>query len=151
MAKGTVNKVILVGRLGADPEVKYAASGTAIATLNVATVDGVKNGDVWEDRTEWNRVVVFGKQAEFCGQYLTKGKSVYVEGSLRTRQWEDSSGNKKYTTEVIARDIQMVGNGGTSPESGSAKPSGRSTGNPGGSKSQEDRLFSPPEDDDIPF
>ncbi|HCW05913.1 MAG TPA: single-stranded DNA-binding protein [Cytophagales bacterium] len=149
MAKGTVNKVILVGRLGADPDMRYAATGTAIANLSVATVDSVKNGDKWEDRTEWNRVVAFAKQAEFCGQYLTKGKSVYVEGSLRTRQWEDSSGVKKYTTEIIAREIQIVGNGGGSKEaweSAKSEPP-KSSGKP----KQQDGFFEPPEDDDIPF
>ncbi len=110
MAKGTVNKVIIIGRLGADPDIRYSASGVAVAKFNVATNERVPAGEGnWEERTEWNRVVAFGKLAEICGNYLGKGKLVYLEGSLRTNQWEDQQGVKRYTTEIVARDVQFIG------------------------------------------
>jgi len=116
MARG-VNKVILVGNLGADPEVRYSTGGMAIVKFNVATTERVSAGEgKWEDRTEWHRVVAFGKQAENCGQYLSKGSSVYLEGRLQTRQWEDQQGNKRYTTEIVARDIQFLGSPGAQPQ-----------------------------------
>ena len=112
----SVNKVILIGNLGRDPEVKYTQNGTAVANLNVAT------NEVWTDksgqkqeRTEWHRVVVWGKQAQVLGEHLTKGKQIYVEGSLQTRSWDDRDGNKRYTTEVRAVRVLMLGRaeGGT--------------------------------------
>lgn len=112
MARG-VNKVILVGNLGADPEVRYAANGTPIARFNIATSERVPTSDGnWEDRTEWHRVVAFGKTAENCGNYLSKGRLVYIEGKLRTQQWEDNQGQKRYTTEVVAREVQFLGGAG---------------------------------------
>ena len=106
----SVNKVILIGNLGRDPEVKYTQTGTAVANLNVAT------NEVWTDkagqkqeRTEWHRVVVWGKQAQIVGEHLAKGKQVYVEGSLQTRSWDDRDGNKRYTTEVRAVRVLMLG------------------------------------------
>jgi len=106
----SVNKVILVGNLGRDPEVKYTQNGTAVANLSVAT------NEVWTDkagqkqeRTEWHRVVVWGKQAQVLGEHLSKGKQVYVEGSLQTRSWDDRDGNKRYTTEVRAVRVLMLG------------------------------------------
>ncbi|MHC1744083.1 MAG: single-stranded DNA-binding protein [Syntrophobacteraceae bacterium] len=109
MARG-VNKVILVGRLGADPEVRYSANGTPIARFNLATNESVPTSEGgWEERTEWHRVVAFGKTAENCGNYLSKGRLVYIEGKLRTQQWEDNQGQKRYTTEVVARDVQFLG------------------------------------------
>lgn len=150
MAKGTVNKVIIVGRLGADPDMRYTASGLAIASFNVATNERVPAGEGnWEDRTEWHRVKVFGKLAEICGNYLNKGKQVYVEGSLRTNQWEDSQGVKRYTTEIIARDIEMLGS--PAGESGAYQDQG---GQPrGGRRSEREDLPPPPPsvDEDIPF
>jgi single-strand DNA-binding protein len=108
-----VNKVILVGRLGADPEMRYASSGSAVANFNMATSTNFtdKNGQKTE-RTEWHRVVAFGKLAEICGEYLAKGRLVYVEGRLRTRDWEDRDGNKRKTTEIVATSMQMLGGGG---------------------------------------
>ena len=108
----SVNKVILVGNLGRDPEVRFTAGGKAVARFSVAT------SEVWNDtegsrqeRTEWHNVVVWGKQAESCGQYLQKGRQVYIEGSIRSRQYDDKEGNKKYITEVIAQRVQFLGGG----------------------------------------
>jgi len=106
----SVNKVILVGNLGRDPELRYTASGTPVANFTMAT------SERWTDpsgekkeRTEWHRIVVWGKQAEIVGEYLHKGKQVYIEGSLQTREWTDREGNKRYTTEVKAQRVQMLG------------------------------------------
>ncbi len=104
MAK-SLNKVMLLGRLGADPEIRYTSDGTAVANLRIATNRPVKRGDEWADETEWHRVVAWDKLAEICGEYLSKGKQVYVEGQLRTRAWEDRDGNKRWTTEVRAWDV----------------------------------------------
>ena len=105
-----VNKVILVGRLGADPEVRYTNSGTAVANFNMATSVNFtdKNGEKTE-KTEWHRIVAFGRLGEVCGEYLSKGKQVYIEGRLQTREWEDRDGNKKRTTEIVAGTMQMLG------------------------------------------
>lgn len=110
MARG-VNKVILVGNLGADPEVRHLESGTAVASISVATSEQWNDKQTGEkqERTEWHRVVFFGKLAEVVGEYLHKGKQVYIEGSLRTRKWQDQDGNDRWTTEVVAREMQMVG------------------------------------------
>jgi single-strand DNA-binding protein len=125
----SVNKVILVGNLGRDPEVRFTAGGKAVARFSVAT------SEVWNDtegtrqeRTEWHNVVVWGKQAESCGQYLQKGRQVYIEGAIRSRQYDDKEGNKKYITEVIAQRVQFLGGGraggATQPrEGGGAEPS----------------------------
>lgn len=104
-----INKVILVGRLGADPEMRYTTSGTAVATLSVATNRKWKDKDGnQQEETEWHRVVVWAQSAEFCGNYLSKGSMVYVEGRLQTRKWQDQSGNDKYTTEIISNTIQNL-------------------------------------------
>lgn len=104
-----INKVILIGNLGADPEMRYTTSGTAVATLNVATSRKWKDKDGNpQDETEWHRVVVWAQSAEFCGNYLKKGSKVYVEGRLQTRKWQDQSGNDKYTTEIIANTVQNL-------------------------------------------
>ncbi len=108
MTRG-INKVILIGRLGSNPDLRYTPNGSAVAKFNVATTERVPTADGnWEDRTEWHRVVVFGKLAETCGSYLTKGRLVYIEGKLRTQQWEDSQGVKRFTTEVVAREVQFL-------------------------------------------
>lgn len=108
-----VNKVILVGRLGADPEVRYTAGGSAVAKFNLATSETWKDKDGnRQERTEWHRVVAFGKLGEICGEYLLKGKQVYVEGKLQTRSWEDGDGNKRYSTEVNINNMVMLGDGG---------------------------------------
>jgi single-strand DNA-binding protein len=106
----SVNKVIIIGNLGRDPEMRYMPSGDAIANLRVATTDKYKdrNGDM-QEATEWHSVAFFGKVAEICGQYLKKGSQVYVEGSLRTRKWQDKDGNDRYTTEIRGDRMQMLG------------------------------------------
>jgi len=110
MARG-VNKVILVGNLGADPETRYTASGAAITTIRVATSESWRDKQSGEtqERTEWHRVKFFGRLAEIAGEYLRKGRQVYIEGSLRTDKWQDQSGQDRYTTEVIANEMQMLG------------------------------------------
>ncbi len=106
----SVNKVILIGNLGTDPEVRYTPSGSAVANFNIATNESWKdkNGQD-QERTEWHKIVVWGKQAENCGEYLKKGRPVYVEGRLQTREWNDKEGNKRYTTEVVATTVQFLG------------------------------------------
>ncbi len=107
-----INKVILVGNLGSNPEVKTIGSGQQVAQFNIATSESWmdKNGQR-QERTEWHRVVFWGKQAELCGKYLSKGRQVYIEGKLQTRQWEDAQGQKRYTTEIIGNTVQFLGGG----------------------------------------
>ncbi|HEX5413384.1 MAG TPA: single-stranded DNA-binding protein [Terriglobia bacterium] len=107
---GTVNKVILIGRVGQDPEVRYTSSGAPVANFSLATDESFKsrNGEQ-QQHTEWHRIVAWNKLAEICGEYLTKGKLVYIEGSIRSRQWEDQSGNKRTSYEILARSMQMLG------------------------------------------
>ena len=118
----SVNKVILVGNLGKDPETRYAPSGDAICNITLATTDTWRDKASGEKReaTEWHRVVFFGKLAEIAGQYLRKGSQVYVEGSLRTRKWQDKDGQDRYTTEIIANEMKMLG--GKSDRSGGSAP-----------------------------
>jgi len=105
-----VNKVILIGRLGADPEVRYTSNGTPVASFRIATSESWTNKDgVREERTEWHRIVAWRKLGEICGEYLSKGKQVYIEGRLQTREWEDRDGVKRRTTEIIAQNMQMLG------------------------------------------
>ncbi len=105
-----VNKVIIVGHLGADPEVRYTQGGQAVASFNVATSETFndKNGER-QEKTEWHRIVAWAKLAELCGEYLRKGRQVYLEGRLQTRQWDDKEGNKRYTTEIVAQNVQFLG------------------------------------------
>jgi len=118
----SVNKVILIGNLGRDPELRYAASGDAIASFSIATTDNWKDKDGQkQERTEWHRISVFGKLAEICGEYLKKGAPVYVEGKLQTRKWQDKEGNERQTTEVVADRMQMLG--GRSAASENEQPS----------------------------
>lgn len=133
-----VNKVILVGNLGADPEIRYTPSGVAVANFRMATAETFKNKEGQkETKTEWHRVVAFGKLAEICGEYLAKGKQIYIEGKIQTRSWDDKDGNKKYTTEIIANVMQMLG---------SAKDAS------GAATSSEGADEIPPSDiDDVPF
>lgn len=114
MAKGTVNKVILLGRLGANPEVRYMPSGMSVASLRLATNDGYKDRQTGQfiENTEWHRVTVFGKQAEIVSQYTQKGSALYVEGRIRTSKWQDQNGQDRYTTEIVATDIQLMGGRG---------------------------------------
>jgi single-strand DNA-binding protein len=120
----SVNKVILVGNLGRDPETRYTADGAAITNISIATTRRYKDASgQQQEETEWHRVAFFGRLAEIAGEYLRKGRSVYVEGRLRTRKWQDKDGNDKYTTEVVAENMQMLGSregmgGGADFESG---------------------------------
>jgi single-strand DNA-binding protein len=164
MARG-INKVILVGNLGRDPETRYMPSGGAVTNVSIATSKGWKDKDSGEqkERTEWHRIVFFNKLAEIAGEYLKRGSKVYIEGELRTRDWE-KDGQKHYTTEVVASEMQMLDSrgemGGGGP-SGGGPPAGVSSfGGPaanqgaGGSASPADDFGPPPSDDfddDIPF
>ena len=106
-----VNKVIILGNVGTDPEVKSLSSGASVANISVATSESWKDKNTGEkkEKTEWHRVVFFRKLAEIAGEYLTKGSQVYIEGKLQTREWEDKEGNKRYTTEIVANQMQMIG------------------------------------------
>jgi single-strand DNA-binding protein len=128
----SVNKVIIVGRLGQNPEVRYTPSGAAVANFSVATSENWtdKSGQK-QEKTEWHRIVVWGKTAENCGQYLAKGRQVYVEGRLQTRQWQDKDGQTKYTTEIQAQTVQFLGGGagaGAGPNDRPMKDSGADQG-----------------------
>ncbi len=158
---GGVNKVILVGNLGADPDMRYTPSGQGVCELRVATNESWtdKNGQR-QDRTEWHRVVIWGKRAEICSKYLSKGRQVYIEGRIQTRNYDDKEGNKRYITEIIANDVQFLG--GTEAGGGGG-------GGGGGSKGSDDGPPAPSDadmggyggggssgggggpDDDIPF
>lgn len=147
-----VNKVILVGNLGGDPTIRYTPSGTAVANFNIATTERytTKEGER-EERTEWHRIVAWAKLAEICNQYLKKGKQVYIEGRLQTRQWEDQSGAKRSTTEVIANNMQMLGRAGDVPMDVSSQdapsqdvPQEPAASAPAGGAASTD-------DDDLPF
>ncbi len=110
MSKGTVNKVILVGRLGADPEMRYTPNGVGVAHLRLATNETFKDKTGQsQDQTEWHRVVLFGKTAELAGQYLKKGASLFIEGRIRTNKWKDQSGQDRYSTEIVANEMQFMG------------------------------------------
>lgn len=119
MARG-VNKVILVGNLGNDPEVRYANNGSAIANISIATTESWKDKNTGEqqEKTEWHRVVMFNRLGEIAGEYLKKGSQVYIEGRLQTRKWQDQSGQDKYTTEIVANEMQMLGGRGGGAEMG---------------------------------
>lgn len=154
MARG-VNKVILVGNLGKDPEVRYMPSGGAVANVTIATSEQWKDKDTGEkkDRTEWHNVVFYNKLAEIVGEYLKKGSQVYVEGSIRYRKWQDKEGKDRYTTEIIASDMQMLGSrsgGSVSYDQGPAE-SGQSSGAPRGQAAESGGGFGGDFDDDIPF
>lgn len=118
---GSVNKVILVGRLGKDPELKYTPSGAPVAKFSLATDESFKDktGEK-QEHTEWHNIVAWNKLAEICGEYLTKGKLIYIEGSIRSRQWQDQSGNKRTSYEIIANQMQMLGSRSDSERAGSA-------------------------------
>ncbi len=119
-----INKAILIGNLGADPEIRYTQNGTQVATFRIATTERWKGQDgQMQESTEWHRIVAWSKLAEICGEYLNKGSRVYIEGKIQTRKWQDQNGNDKYTTEIIAREMKMLsprGSTGTGTESGGA-------------------------------
>jgi len=152
MARG-VNKVILVGNLGRDPEMKYTASGAAIANVTIATSESWNDKQTGEkvEKTEWHRVVAFQRLAEIMGEYLKKGSQVYIEGKLQTRKWQDQNGQDRYTTEVVANDMQMLGSRG-------GDAGGASQGGGFRQKPQAQQAAAPAntggggfDDDDIPF
>ena len=141
-----INKVILIGNLGADPEIRYTQSGSQVATFNVATTERWKGQDGnMQEQTEWHRIVAWSKLAEICGQYLHKGSRVYIEGRLQTRKWQDQNGVDRYTTEIIAREMKML-----SPRnsSGDGEYGGSGSGYSGGGSS-----YNEPSSigDDVPF
>ncbi len=148
----SVNKVILVGNLGADPETRYLPSGDALCNLRLATTDNWKDKSSGEkkEQTEWHRVTFFGKLAEIAGQYLKKGSQIYVEGSLRTRKWQDKDGNERYTTEIRGDTMQMLGSRSGGGEASMRDHGGRPAAAAAASKPAGAGDFSAM-DDDIPF
>src|SRR4029453_8944343 len=148
MAK-SVNKVILIGRLGKDPELKYTAGGTAYCRFSMATDDvwNDKSSGERQEKTEWHNIVVWDRLAEICNQYLTKGKLIYIEGSLQTREWDDQEGNKRRITEVRARDMVMLG--GNQESAGGPRRAAAAEGVGGGAMSSSSAATIT--DDDIPF
>jgi single-strand DNA-binding protein len=155
MARG-INKVILIGHLGADPETRAMPSGSSVANLRIATTESWRDKQSGEqqERTEWHRVALFGRLAEIAGEYLRKGSQVYIEGSLRTRKWQDKQGNERYSTEVVANDMQMLGGRGGSAAGSPAGGAGAGSREPapeyapGGSSGEGTGADF---DDDIPF
>lgn len=146
MASRGINKVILIGNLGADPEVRYTQSGTAVANLRLATSERWKDRQSGElqERTEWHRVVLFGKLGEIAGEYLKKGSQVYIEGRIQTRKWQGQDGQDRYTTEIVANDMQMLGGRGE----GGGAPRAQTDGVQEGGEGPNAGAL---EDDDIPF
>ena len=144
MARG-VNKVIVVGNLGQDPETRYMPSGSAVTNMRIATNESWKDKQTGEqkDRTEWHSVAMFGRLAEIAAEYLRKGSQVYIEGKLRTRKWQDKDGNDRYTTEIVADEMQMLGSrsGGGAPAMSDSQPASAPPPKPSGDDF----------DDDIPF
>ncbi|MFZ4858506.1 MAG: single-stranded DNA-binding protein [Desulfuromonadaceae bacterium] len=139
----SLNKVMLIGNLGKDPEVRFTASGQAVASFSLATSEKFKgkNGE-WEERTEWHNITLWGKLAEIAGEYLSKGKTIFVEGRLQTRKWQDKSGNDRYTTDIVGDKMQML------------SPKGEKSGgdNSSAPKNNSSNYEEPPiMDDDIPF
>jgi len=134
----SVNKVILLGRLGKDPELRYSASGTAVASFSLATSERVKNkAGEWEEVTTWHNIVFWAKLAEIAGEYLTKGKEIYLEGRLQTRKWQDKDGKDRYITEIIGTSMQMLG--------------GKGDGKPAAGQGQGYQDTPPITDGDVPF
>ena len=142
MQKGSVNKVVLVGHLGGDPETRFTPSGAAVANFNLATNESWKdaNGD-FQDKTEWHRCVMFGKSAELAGNLLKKGQLVFTEGKLQSRNWEDKDGIKRYTTEVVCEMFTMLGR----------KMDNENNQSPGGFSRPEQKTENTPDDEDLPF
>jgi single-strand DNA-binding protein len=138
----SVNKVILIGNLGRDPELRYTQSGQAVANFTLATSERFANkSGEQQERTEWHRIVAWGKTGELCAQYLSKGRSVYIEGRLQTREWEDKEGQKRSTTEIVAQNVTFLG--------GPRGAQGGAGG--GGGEPQRGEPSAPPASDEIPF
>ena len=152
----SVNKVILVGNVGKDPELRYTPAGTAVCTFSLATSERFKNKQgEQQDRTEWHNIVAWSGLAEICGKYLTKGKQVYIEGRIQSRSYDDRDGNKRYITEIVANEMQMLSRAGEQGGSSSGGSSGGGGSRPSSqqnyepSSGREEPPFNP--DDDIPF
>ena len=160
MARG-INKAILIGNLGNDPDIRYTASGTAIANISLATAESWrdKNSGEQQERTEWHRIVFFGRLAEIVGEYLRKGSQIYVEGRIQTRKWQDKEGNDRYSTEVVASEMQMLGGRGgagapMNTDSQARAPEARNAAPPPDKPASGARPGAAPADDfddDIPF
>ncbi len=164
MARG-VNKVILVGNLGRDPEVRYSANGQAIANVTIATTESWKDKNTGEkqEKTEWHRIVFFGRLGEIVGEYLKKGAQIYVEGRLQTRKWQDKEGKDRYTTEIVANEMQMLGSkGGAASGEYAGQSSSQPTSQSSSQSSSQGQSSQPTQpatqaagaddfDDDIPF
>ena len=146
----SLNKVMLIGNLGKDPEVRYTASGTAVVGFSLATSEKYKSkSGEWEEKTEWHNITLWGRLAEIAGEYLAKGKTVYIEGRLQTRKWQDRDGKDRYTTEIVGEKMQMLsgkGEGGGGNRQGGGRPAASEEF---GGTSYEEPVFNP--DDDIPF
>ena len=160
MSTPGINKVILVGNLGNDPETRYAQSGSAITTISVATSESWKDKQTGEQReqTEWHNIVMYDRLAEIAAEYLKKGSQVYVEGKLRTRKWQDKEGRDRYTTEINANEMQMLGGrsgggggGGGGMGAGEARSEGRAAAAGGSGRAPAAGPDESPFDDDIPF
>lgn len=159
MARG-INKVILIGNMGSDPEMRYMPSGAAVATLSLATSETWKDKQSGErqERTEWHRVVCFNRLGEIAGEYLRKGSKVYIEGSLRTRKWQDQQGQDKYTTEIVANEMQMMDSRGGNDGAGSFDAMPKSQSAPSKHSASSAKAPAPSAqdnfadlDDDVPF
>jgi len=144
----SINKVILIGRLGRDPEIRYTPNGDAVANFSIATSENWKDKNTGEkkEKTEWHRLVAFRRLAEIIGEYLTKGSQIYIEGKLQTREWDDKEGVKRYTTEIVVNQMQMLGG---KNDSGSDNYSRHSNQNQYSQK--QSQSLNEPENDDIPF
>jgi single-strand DNA-binding protein len=142
----SLNKVMLIGNLGKDPEVRYTPSGAAVCNFSIATTERWKNKESgqMEEKTEWHNIVVWGKQAENCKEYLAKGRSAYIEGSMQTRSWDDKDGNKRYTTEVVAQRVQFL-----TPRGAQGQSMAQTAAKPAAAAPQSPPPFDA--DDDIPF
>lgn len=161
MASRGVNKVILIGFLGQDPEIRYLPNGTAVANLSLATSESWRDKQSGEEKekTEWHRVVLFGKLAEIAGEYLRKGSQVYIEGQLQTRKWQDNGGVERYSTEIIVKQqgtMQMIGNRSAGAPAGNNQPAtgqggNQFSGSPQSSPAQQNNEPPMDFDDDIPF
>lgn len=153
MARG-INKVILIGNLGNDPDVRYTSGGSPVANISLATSESWRDKETGDqqERTEWHRIVFFGRQAEIVSEYLRKGSKVYVEGRLQTRKWQDRDGNDRYTTEIVANDMQMLdGRSGASEEAPSGQTRKQAEAPPSGQQEAPPDKGGEFVDDDIPF
>ena len=152
MARG-LNKVMLIGNLGADPEMRYTGNGNAVGNVRLATAESWRDRESGEqqERTEWHRVIFFGRLAEIVGEYLKKGSQIYIEGRLQTRKWQDREGNDRYTTEIVASEMQMLGSRGSSNEPTQNYERNQTTNSQSESPAKSGNTVPDEFDDDIPF